>query len=267
MDGTVKRFNAKKGYGFISPDGGGEDIFVHLTAVKRAGLSTLTEGQRVRFRLAEHDGRPIADDLEGIVTVEEAEEEEYLTDELLEADAATVSVELVREVSSWKLEARSENNDRYFFHSREVSRIEGGDKCYVIGRKGSGKTAISEYLGRISAHDTFSEKLTFKNFPFNELYSLSNNKYTNPNQYITLWKYLIYSSICRMMAKNATIDAGVSKILHEQYGADATSLSRKVSRWVGKEFSLTLFGSHFGSAPGKYPRQQPRELDRPSEYT
>jgi CspA family cold shock protein len=47
--GTVKFFNATKGFGFISPDGGGKDIFVHATAVERAGLRTLSEGQRVTY--------------------------------------------------------------------------------------------------------------------------------------------------------------------------------------------------------------------------
>lgn len=49
MTGTVKFFNAVKGFGFISPEGGGKDIFVHVSAVERAGLRTLSEGQRVSF--------------------------------------------------------------------------------------------------------------------------------------------------------------------------------------------------------------------------
>lgn len=47
--GTVKFFNTSKGFGFISPDGGGKDVFVHATAVEAAGLRTLNEGQRVEF--------------------------------------------------------------------------------------------------------------------------------------------------------------------------------------------------------------------------
>jgi cold shock protein len=47
--GTVKFFNGQKGYGFIAPEGGGADVFVHISAVERAGLSTLNEGQRVNF--------------------------------------------------------------------------------------------------------------------------------------------------------------------------------------------------------------------------
>jgi CspA family cold shock protein len=49
--GTVKWFNATKGYGFIAPDQGGADAFVHISAVERAGLTTLTEGQRLSYEL------------------------------------------------------------------------------------------------------------------------------------------------------------------------------------------------------------------------
>ena len=48
-NGTVKWFNAQKGYGFIQPEGGGKDVFVHISAVERAGLRELREGQRVSF--------------------------------------------------------------------------------------------------------------------------------------------------------------------------------------------------------------------------
>ena len=49
--GTVKWFNSQKGYGFIEPEGGGKDIFVHISAVERAGMSTLNEGQKVSFEV------------------------------------------------------------------------------------------------------------------------------------------------------------------------------------------------------------------------
>lgn len=49
--GTVKWFNSQKGYGFIQPDDGSKDVFVHISAVERSGLGTLNEGQKVRFDL------------------------------------------------------------------------------------------------------------------------------------------------------------------------------------------------------------------------
>ena len=51
ITGTVKFFNADKGYGFIKPDDGGRDIFVHITAVEQANLTTLNEGQRVSYEI------------------------------------------------------------------------------------------------------------------------------------------------------------------------------------------------------------------------
>ena len=49
--GTVKWFNATKGFGFIQPDNGGQDVFVHISAVEQAGLTTLNEGQKVEYEL------------------------------------------------------------------------------------------------------------------------------------------------------------------------------------------------------------------------
>ncbi|RMF68610.1 MAG: cold-shock protein [Alphaproteobacteria bacterium] len=64
-NGTVKWFNGQKGYGFIEPDAGGKDVFVHISAVERAGLSTLREGQRIAYELEEdRRGRTSAANLE-----------------------------------------------------------------------------------------------------------------------------------------------------------------------------------------------------------
>jgi cold shock protein len=62
--GTVKWFNPAKGFGFIQPDDGSKDVFVHISAVERAGLGTLKEGQKVQFDLAKgKDGKTSADNL------------------------------------------------------------------------------------------------------------------------------------------------------------------------------------------------------------
>jgi CspA family cold shock protein len=61
--GTVKWFNPTKGYGFIQPEGGGKDTFVHISAVERAGLSTLNEGQIVEYDLVSNRGKDSAENL------------------------------------------------------------------------------------------------------------------------------------------------------------------------------------------------------------
>jgi cold shock protein len=61
--GTVKWFNAQKGFGFIEPTDGGRDVFVHISAVERAGLSSLQEGQKVRYEIVENRGKQAADHL------------------------------------------------------------------------------------------------------------------------------------------------------------------------------------------------------------
>ena len=64
--GTVKWFNPTKGYGFIQPSGGGKDVFVHISAVEKAGLSTLNEGQTVEFEEVANRGKTSAENLKGL---------------------------------------------------------------------------------------------------------------------------------------------------------------------------------------------------------
>ncbi len=66
-NGTVKWFNSTKGYGFIAPQDGSQDIFVHISAVEKAGLQQLNEGQRVRYETATNNkGKISAADLESL---------------------------------------------------------------------------------------------------------------------------------------------------------------------------------------------------------
>jgi cold shock protein len=61
--GTVKWFNATKGYGFIQPDGGGKDVFVHISAVERAGFTSLAEGAKVTYDVVPNKGKESAENL------------------------------------------------------------------------------------------------------------------------------------------------------------------------------------------------------------
>jgi CspA family cold shock protein len=63
--GTVKWFNAQKGYGFIQPDDGSKDVFVHISAVERSSLGTLNEGQKIRYEIqAGQQGKLSAENLQ-----------------------------------------------------------------------------------------------------------------------------------------------------------------------------------------------------------
>lgn len=142
--------------------------------------------------------------------------------------------------SNWRLDAIQED-PKYFFNYNDVASIKSGRKCYVIGRKGSGKSAICQYIVGEIAYRTFSKKLTFKNFPFNELYSLEDNKYARPNQYITLWKYLIYVTVCKLMKKNENIDSEIRQRLTAVFpDEEVERLNEEVKRLVSPEFKLNL---------------------------
>jgi len=66
--GTVKWFNGQKGFGFIQPDDGGKDVFVHISAVERAGMTNLNEGQKVSFEVVadRRSGKSSADNLRAV---------------------------------------------------------------------------------------------------------------------------------------------------------------------------------------------------------
>ena len=261
MKGTVRTWHKGKGYGFITVAGQPQDTFVHITDVERG--SSLKSGDIVEFE-SEYTEKgysarnvKLSSMIARSTTHRTVETTDYVElEDIQEADTKDVDLNLIREISSWKREAKSEDTARYFFHVREVDQITNGEKYFVIGRKGCGKTAICEHLRKLQQKDTFSEKLSFKQFPFNELYVRSNNKFTSPNQYITIWKYLIYSTICRMMLKNESIESDLRNELMDLFGDDI-SLSRRVSKWVGKEFGISLFG--ISIKIGKNPSPVPSE--------
>ena len=100
--GTVKWFNGRKGYGFIEPDDGENDVFVHVTAVKDSGLNVLNEGDKVSFELVENRGRMAAEKL-SLADSEEAPAEEA------EAEDAEVEETEAEEAEAEEAEAPEES--------------------------------------------------------------------------------------------------------------------------------------------------------------
>lgn len=146
-------------------------------------------------------------------------------------------------VNGWNVEAKMEDS-KYFYLYKEVHAILNNRKCYVIGRKGTGKSAICKYITSIKEYNLFSTKLSFQSFPYNVIYGLEDSKYTHPNQYITIWKYIIYSHILKMMIKNQSVDPKVRAELEKIYPpSDAKQLSREVSEWTSVEFGAQVLGN------------------------
>ncbi|MCL6250497.1 hypothetical protein M3P36_05490 [Altererythrobacter sp. KTW20L] len=148
-----------------------------------------------------------------------------------------------KEISSWPIEALDEDIARYFYHFEDVSLIEGGKRNVVIGRKGTGKTAIAEYIRNKSKNIGVAKLLSFKNFPFNQLYSLDDNSYTSPNQYISVWEYVIYCTICCMMIEDNTVDELRRRQLRGFFDIDIeNALSNSIQKISDRSFSLNILG-------------------------
>lgn len=160
--------------------------------------------------------------------------------------------DIISEISTWSIEAKEEDNDRYFYHFEDVDLLEQGQKNYVIGRKGTGKTAIAEYINGKSSPDRFSKVLSFGNFPFNILYELSNDEYTKPNQYITIWEYVIYNCICSMMATNEQVSLKCPLNLKDIFEIDIEkALSKSIKKMTSPGFGFNLFGVGASKSSGQ----------------
>lgn len=160
-------------------------------------------------------------------------------------------IEAFKEVASWKIDSNLEDNERYFYKTFEVDMLLKGEKSYVIGRKGTGKTAIANFLKSNASYDYFVRSISLKHFPFNELYLLKDSSYTNPNEYITIWKYIIYIEILYLMQANESLDSGLRKAIESILpNKPVNSLSRRIKSITSKEFKFDakIFSFSYGSS-------------------
>lgn len=220
-----------KGYGFIKTNDGDDVFFLYKILTEKVVLN-----QPVKLSFIENEKGLIATSITNCS--DELSEKKV---DLFDKDRSREA--LVNISKNWKLEAKLEDN-QYFYNIDEVQKIKDGEKLFIIGRKGSGKSAICEHIVNQADFDIFTKKLSFKNFPFNDLYHLENiQSYTEPNQYITLWKYLIYSTICQLMASNENVDPTIRIELEKIYPRNSIeSLSRTISKWTSAEFGANILG-------------------------
>jgi energy-coupling factor transporter ATP-binding protein EcfA2 len=150
----------------------------------------------------------------------------------------------LHEISRWRLDAAEEDNARYFYPVNGIATLTSGENSYVIGRKGSGKTAVAEHIRGLVDSNTFVQSLSFKNFPFNELYKLTDTGYSSPSQYTTIWKYIIYSAVCAMMAQNEAIDGAVSSVLKSHFDVDfGRALANTITKLTDRSGGFKIIGS------------------------
>jgi hypothetical protein len=149
--------------------------------------------------------------------------------------------EQLAEIANWRLEAKEEDSARYFYAQPELSGVSSGRISYVIGRKGSGKTAVAEHINSLHGFDTAIQNLSFKSFPFNLLYDFEDRRFTTPSQYTTVWLYIIYCAICSMLSQNDTLAPKVVKELRSHFSPGfeaALAESRRIDS--GNNFSFNL---------------------------
>lgn len=154
---------------------------------------------------------------------------------------------VLKEISRWSIEAKDEDTEKYFYYFDDIKALEEGYKNYVIGRKGTGKTAIAEFLHQKDDYNRFSSLLSFKNFPFNFLYEYEDKDYNRPNQYITIWTYVIYHHICSLMAKNEAITSKCPTEFRSHFTSDVHgALSRSLKKITSSSYNLSFLGTGGG---------------------
>lgn len=243
VDGRIINFDTDKGYGFIRPFDGSENLFFHVSQLKDTIIKAEI-GLIVEFDVKSGRRGKEAHNVKkrGKKKMVAPEPYEGATHEYTDIEINS----FLKEIKKWKLEAKLEDLKRYFFDVPELKLIINGEQSYVIGRKGTGKTALVEYMSEAPSDVSFVEKLSFKNFPFNVLYEQGNDKYTKPNQYITVWKFIIYSFSCAMLAKDSDCPASTMKHINKVFPpTDSDSLSSLVKAWSIGDISLLVKGSGF----------------------
>ena len=120
--GVVKFFNASKGFGFIQRDEGGDDVFVHISAVERAGLEGLAEGQQLEFQLVDRGGKVSASDLSVVGDVIPVQKRDAAPQRQLTGEKATGTVKFFNSMKGFGFITRDDGQQDAFVHISAVER-------------------------------------------------------------------------------------------------------------------------------------------------
>jgi CspA family cold shock protein len=120
--GTVKFFNVQKGFGFIQQDGGGEDVFVHISAVERAGLEGLAEGQELQYNLVDRGGKVSAQDLQVVGDVIAVAAKPAAPQRELTGERVTGTVKFFNAMKGFGFLVRDDGQPDAFVHISAVER-------------------------------------------------------------------------------------------------------------------------------------------------
>ena len=262
MDGTIISYNEERGFGFIQVQEENEHYWFHISQVIE-GYDNIQVGQPVKFDPVSYNEKKRGQNLK-LSAEPEADKQIPLGRNQRRRTAYTPNYngpwieipedrmnECLKEIAGWKLEAKLEDIVKYFCPMPEIDNLVSGKKSYVIGRKGTGKTALAQYISDSVSRKprVVSRTLSFKNFPFNELYRLDNESYTRPNQYISIWKYIIYSYAVRGLANSDGIAPKLKKKIRKVYPEpDSTALRNLLGRWTSGDFSINVLGNGFSFA-------------------
>ena len=241
MEGKVIKYFEDKGYGFIRT-GKIENIFFHISDVLEE-VDRVPLNKMVKFEVEENiDGKTRA------INITFKRKERPPPPKPYEGETRDLSEneisDCLEEIKSWKLEAKLEDMEKYFFHVPELNLILKGQASYIIGRKGTGKSALVKYLSQSAPPNTRVKQLSFKNFPFGMLYHEKNDSYTRPNQFITIWKFIIYSFACSMLAESDRFDPLIAKHIRKAFPpAESDNLGTLIRQWSISDISLIFKGT------------------------
>lgn len=262
LRGKIIRCNNRGGFGFLKADdpelaGQTDDIFFHSSETG-GRWKTLRRGDVVEFEMFDKNGKKqarIVDHFARAVVAKPSSTSKRSPRVRTRKFAGSYkgpTLELsddkrraaLIEIAKWKLEARLDDISRYFFSIPELNDVVAGDVSYVIGRKGTGKTALVQYLSGKHDGNVYANKLTFKNFPFNDLYRQANETFKRPNQYISIWKLIIYSSACRMMSQSGVLDPLIKRTIDKAFPPPSSDqLGTVIGQWISGDFGVSVLGN------------------------